>query len=153
MLILGLILSVFAIGFLCWLLFTLAVYALPCFVGLTAGLAIYHHGSGALLAMLAAVAVGAATLTLGQLAFASMRAPLARTGIALVFAAPASIAGYYATLGLSHIGGSASGWNEAVALFGALMVGGTSFARMAIFVPIAPADHMPPRSDTFAAPS
>ncbi len=31
MLILGLILSVFAIGFICWLLFTLAVYALPLF--------------------------------------------------------------------------------------------------------------------------
>lgn len=29
MLILGIILSVFAIGFFCWLLFTLAVYALP----------------------------------------------------------------------------------------------------------------------------
>ena len=32
MIIVGIILSVFGIGFFCWLLFTLAVYALPFFV-------------------------------------------------------------------------------------------------------------------------
>ena len=32
---------------LCWLLFTLAVYALPFFAGLTAGFAAFHSGSGA----------------------------------------------------------------------------------------------------------
>jgi hypothetical protein len=31
MIVIGLILSVFGVGFLCWLLFTLAVYALPTF--------------------------------------------------------------------------------------------------------------------------
>ena len=36
MLVIGLVLSVVGIGFLCWLLFTLAVYALPFFAGLTA---------------------------------------------------------------------------------------------------------------------
>ena len=39
MIIVGIILSVFGIGFFCWLLFTLAVYALPFFAGLSAGLA------------------------------------------------------------------------------------------------------------------
>ena len=34
MIIVGIILSVFGIGFFCWLLFTLAVYALPFFAGL-----------------------------------------------------------------------------------------------------------------------
>ena len=38
MIAIGLILSVFGVGFLCWLLFTLAVYALPTFAGITAGL-------------------------------------------------------------------------------------------------------------------
>ena len=37
MLVIGLVLSVSGLGFLCWLLFTLAVYALPFFAGLTAG--------------------------------------------------------------------------------------------------------------------
>ena len=46
MLIIGIILSVFGIGFFCWLLFTLAVYALPFFAGLTAGLAAFHSRLG-----------------------------------------------------------------------------------------------------------
>ena len=70
MLILGLILSVFAIGFFCWLLFTLAVYALPFFVAVTVGLAAYHHDAGLLGAFLTAILAGAATLAIGQLAFA-----------------------------------------------------------------------------------
>ena len=48
MIVIGLIVSAFGIGFLCWLLFTLAVYALPLFAGMTAGLAAYHSGAGVL---------------------------------------------------------------------------------------------------------
>lgn len=39
MIVIGSILSVFSIGFFCWLLFALAIYALPFFAGMTAGLA------------------------------------------------------------------------------------------------------------------
>ena len=39
MLIIGFILSMFGVGLFCWLIFTLAVYALPFFVGLTAAMA------------------------------------------------------------------------------------------------------------------
>jgi hypothetical protein len=46
MLVIGLILSVFGIGFFCSLLFTLAAYALPFFEGLSAGLAACHSGAG-----------------------------------------------------------------------------------------------------------
>ena len=38
--------------FFCWLLFTLAVYALPFFVGLTAGMAAYHSGAGVIGALI-----------------------------------------------------------------------------------------------------
>ena len=73
--IIGLIFSVFGIGFLCWLLFTLAVYALPFFAGVTAGLAAYHSGAGALGGIVVGFLAGAATLLLGQLAFATVRWP------------------------------------------------------------------------------
>ena len=46
MIVIGLIVSAFGIGFLCWLMFTLAVYALPFFAGITVGLAVYHSGAG-----------------------------------------------------------------------------------------------------------
>ena len=42
----GLVLGFLGLGFLCWLLFTLAVYALPFFAGMTAGLAALHSGAG-----------------------------------------------------------------------------------------------------------
>ena len=42
----GILFSVVAIGFLCWLLFTLAVFALPAFAGVAAGMWAYHTGAG-----------------------------------------------------------------------------------------------------------
>ena len=46
MIILGIVLSFAAIGILCWLLFTLAVFALPFFAGVTAGTWAYDTGAG-----------------------------------------------------------------------------------------------------------
>ena len=62
MLVIGFILSLFGISLLCWLIFTLAVYALPFFAGLTAGIAAFHSGSGVLGALLVGVVTGAARL-------------------------------------------------------------------------------------------
>jgi hypothetical protein len=62
MIILAILASLAAIGLLCWLLFTLAVFALPAFVGVTVGA--WAHGTGA--GIPGAVLVGAvdATITL-----------------------------------------------------------------------------------------
>ncbi|MBV1707950.1 MAG: hypothetical protein KGQ37_12175 [Hyphomicrobiales bacterium] len=46
MIILGIILSVAAIGFFCWLLFNLAVFALPFFAGVSTALRAYQKGRG-----------------------------------------------------------------------------------------------------------
>ena len=118
MIIIGIVLSVFGLGFFCWLLFTLAVYALPFFAGVTAALAAYHSGSGVIGAIIVAVLAGAATLAIGQIAFATVRSPLLRAAIGLLYAVPATIAGYHATLGLAHIGVPAEGWREAFAVVG-----------------------------------
>jgi uncharacterized oligopeptide transporter (OPT) family protein len=66
MLITGLVLSVFGIGFFCWLLFILAVYALPFVAGLTAGLAADHSGAGVAGAIIVAIVSGCFTLTIGR---------------------------------------------------------------------------------------
>jgi len=135
MLIVGIVLSAFGIGFFCWLLFTLAVYALPFFAGMTAGLAAFHSGSGVLGALIVGVLAGGATLAIGQIVFATVRTPLIRAVIGLLYAVPASIAGYHATLGLAHVGMPAEGWHEAFAVVGAILIGGTAWARMSLFVP------------------
>lgn len=149
MIILGIILSVFAIAFFCWLLFTLAVYALPFFVGLTAAFTAYHHGYGVLGSGLIAIVVGAGILALGQIVFATVRLPILRACVALVFAIPAAIAGYHATLGIAHIGIPAGALSQILAFVGAALVGGTAWSRMAIFVPPATGQHV---QDSSASP-
>src|SRR5471032_3185823 len=106
MIIVGIVLSVVGIGFFCWLLFTLAVYALPFFAGVTAGLAAFHSGSGVIGAVIVAMVAGAVTLVVGQIAFAAVRSVPVRAAIALLFAAPAAIA--------------------------AMIIGGTAWARMTL---------------------
>jgi hypothetical protein len=135
MLVIGLVLSVAGIGFFCWLLFTLVVYALPFFAGLTASVAAFHGGSGVIGALVVGVLAGGATLAIGQIAFATVRTPLTRAAIALLFAGPAAVAGYHATFGLAHIGVPSEGWREAFAIVGAVLVGGTAWARMSPLVP------------------
>lgn len=44
--VIGILLSIATIGILCWLLFTLAIYALPLFAGVVAGSWAYEMGAG-----------------------------------------------------------------------------------------------------------
>jgi phosphoglycerol transferase MdoB-like AlkP superfamily enzyme len=131
MLVIGLIFAIAALGFFCWLLFNLAVYALPCFVAVSAGFWSYHHGSGIAVAVLVGILAAAMTLIIGQLAFARLRTPLARTTIALLFTAPAGFAGYYAALGLVRDMGAGPHWCDVFGILGALLIGATAFARLA----------------------
>ena len=107
------------------------MYALPCFAADTAGLAAYHSGAGEVGAILVGLIAGAATLAAGQIAIATLRSPLLRNAIALLFAVPATVAGYHAALGLAQIGVPAEGWRQAFAVIGAIVVGGTAWVRMA----------------------
>jgi hypothetical protein len=135
MLVLGIILCVFGIGFFCWLLFTLAIYALPFFAGMTAGLAAFNSGAGVIGALVVGALAGGATLTIGQIAFAAIRVPLIRVAIGLLYAVPAGIAGYHATLGLAQIAVPSEAWRMAFAIVGAVLIGGTAWARMWLFLP------------------
>jgi hypothetical protein len=139
MIVLGLILSIAAVGFFCWLLFTLATLALPFFVAVNAAIFAYHHHAGVLGAVIVALLAGLATLAVGQIAFAVIRSPLFRGLLALAFAAPAALAGYYATFGLLHIGIASESWCTAFAVIGAAFVGATAFLRLAALTEPQPA--------------
>ena len=144
MLIIGIILAFVALAYLCWLLFALAVYALPFFAGLSAGLAAYRSGSGPIGAIIAGAVAGAVTLLLGQVAFAIVPSPLIRATVALVFAAPAALAGYHAALGLAQMAIPGEGWREAMAVAGAIIVAATAFLRMTLFAPPDASRVLPP---------
>jgi hypothetical protein len=135
MIIIGIILAFVGLAYLCWLLFALAVYALPFFAGVTAGLAAYHAGSAPIGAIIVGAIASSVTLLVGQIAFTALRSPLIRVPVALLFAVPAAVAGYHAALGLAHIAIAADGWRDAIAVAGTIIVAATAWVRMALFAP------------------
>jgi len=128
--IIGIVLSFVVFAYLCWVLFTLAVHALPFFVGMTAGLAVYHGGMGPIAAILAGTLAGSVTFIAGQTAFTKLRSPGLRTALALLFTVPATVAGYHASRGLAHLILPAGYWHDVIAIAGATIVAATAFMRM-----------------------
>ena len=130
MIIFGILASFAALGAVCWLLFNLAVFALPFFAGVSAGIAAFHSGAGPGGAFAAGILAGAATLVAGQLAVTLLPSPLLRRGVALLFAAPAAFAGYHASHGIAAMTMLSEAWRQAFAFLGSLVVGITAFARL-----------------------
>ena len=135
LLIIGIILTFVGLAYLCWLLFTLAVYALPLFVGGSLALAAYHDGSGPIAALIVGVIGSSITLVMAQYIVGRVHSPPVRAMIALIFAVPATAAGYHATLGLAQLGIPAESWQQAMAVIGAIAVGATAWSRVALIAP------------------
>jgi hypothetical protein len=133
MIIIGIVLAFVGLAYLCWLLFALAVYALPLFTAVAVGLAAYCSGSGPIGAMILAAAAGSVTLLVGRLAFARFRSPLIRASIAFVFVLPAAVAGFHAALGLAHVMVPAEGWHRLIAVAGGILVSAIAWTRVAFF--------------------
>lgn len=131
MIAIGVVLNLVGLGVFCWLLFTLAVYALPFFVAVTAGLFAYHSGAGPLGAIALTLLTGGAALAAAQIAFTLLRAPLLRFVLALLFAGPAAVAGFYATHGLAALTMPSEIWQNIFAITGAMVVGLTAWLRLA----------------------
>jgi hypothetical protein len=138
MLALGIVLNIVGLGFLCWVLFTLAIYALPFFVGMNIGLYAYESGTGPLGAIGLGIVSAAFVLVIGQIIFSLVRTPILRVAIALMFAVPAALAGYYATFGLSGLTMTSDPWRQVFAVIGAVVIGITASARLAASPPDGP---------------
>ncbi len=94
------ILGSVAAFYLIWLLFRLAAFALPVYSAVGAGLFVHTHGYGTAAMLLTGFFTGIAVHLTGQAVFASVRSPLLRFLVALLFAVPAGFAGYQAMNGL-----------------------------------------------------
>lgn len=129
MIFLGIILSIAAIGFFCWLLFNLAVFALPFFAGLTIGIWAFHTGAGVLGGIAVGVVAGGITFGLGQLALAFVPWTWLRLLIILLYVAPAAVAGYSATHGIAQMAMPSPTWQTIFAVIGAIAVSVTAFVR------------------------
>ena len=135
MIFIGILLSIAAIGFLCWLLFTLAVFALPFFAGVTTGLWAYDTGAGWLGALVVGALAAGLTFGIGQFLLVYVRPLWARILIAVAFVAPAAIAGYHATHGIVKHTMPSEGWQVAFSVVGAVAVGVTALMRLATMAP------------------
>jgi hypothetical protein len=141
MLALGLLLNTVGIGLFCWLIFTLAVYALPFFVAINAGIWAYHSGAGLLGTPLVAIAAGGVTLAIAQIAFAKTRSLILRAVIAALFALPATVAGYHLGLAMAQIEIPSLAWQEMFACLGAVFIGGTAWTRLIVFTEPLPVEQ------------
>ena len=130
MIFIGILASIAAIGTLCWLLFTLAVFALPLFAGVAAGMWAYESGAGWLGAFIVGAVAAALTYGVGHLLLALVRPLWLRIAIALAFVAPAALAGYHATHGIVKHTMPSETWQIVFSVIGAVAVGVTALLKM-----------------------
>jgi hypothetical protein len=88
MLVIGILLNMVGLAIFCWLLFMLAINALPFFVGTTVGIHLLQASTGPFGALVIGLIAGGFTLVVGQYAFSVVRAPAVRLAIGLLFAVP-----------------------------------------------------------------
>lgn len=125
-----LLLAILAISAMCWLVFTFAVFALPLFAGVTAGMWAYGTGAGWLGGIVVGFAAAAAIFALGHVLLTRLRPLWARALVALAFVAPAAVAGFYATHGIVRHAVPSEAWQLAFSLIGAIAVGRAALARL-----------------------
>lgn len=125
------LMSVVLVGVLCFVAYTLATYALPFMLGLTAARFAYETGSGLIGAGLVGLAAGAVAFGLLVFLFASLRPPILRLIVALVFAAPAAMAGYALVHGVTREAVPSEVWRQIFCIIGAIFVGVSALMRLA----------------------
>lgn len=130
---LGLILSVFGLGSLWLLLFRASTYAVPIFVGLTAGWYAFKAGAGPIGALAIGAVASGAFLAAIQAAFCWSRSLLFRGVIALMFAGPAAYVGYHVVLAIAQHGVPSELWRHTFGIAGAGIFGLTAVSRLTGF--------------------
>ncbi|OWR00398.1 hypothetical protein CDQ91_06540 [Sphingopyxis witflariensis] len=116
MLILGGITALYFI----WLLFRAAALTLPLYAGAGAALLLHDQGYGLAAVLAAGFMIGLVVQLTGQLFYTSIRSPLLRALVALLFAGPAGFAGYQVVTGLAGLAIDKGVWLDGLALAGGL---------------------------------
>ena len=129
------------IGVFCRLLYGAAIYTMPFLVGAFVGLQAEQAGAGPLGGIVLGAAAGALVLLIGRTAFARARGPVLRMAIALVFAAPAALAGYSLTSALFGLASASEGWRQVFAIAGAMAIGVIAWQRLSATPPSASDDN------------
>ena len=121
------LMSVVLIAGLCVLAYTLAVYALPFMLGVTAAQFAYHTGAGFIRAGFVAAVAAFGVLAL---LFDTLRSPILRLIVVLVFAAPPAIAGYALVHGVTKESVPSEIWRQIFCIVGGVFVGTSALLRL-----------------------
>ncbi|MDQ0507236.1 hypothetical protein [Xanthobacter agilis] len=124
------LMTVVLLAGLCVLAYTLAVYALPFMLGVEAARWAYASGSGLIGAGLVGLIAGAVAYGLLIVLFMAVRPPILRLAVALVFAAPAAVAGYALIHGLAREAVPSEVWRMIFCLIGAGVTGLSALMRL-----------------------
>lgn len=127
--ILAIVFAIVAIVLLCKLTFNLIIYALPLYVGATAGFALHSGGTGWLASAAAGIAATIATLVLAYWLLAAAKSPIVQAAIGLAFAAPAAFAAYHLVHGIVASSMPSTIWTVAVSAIGAGLYGIVAWTR------------------------
>lgn len=124
------LMTVALVAGLCVLAYTLAVYALPFMLGVEVARWAYASGSGLIGAGLVGLVAGAAAYGLLIVLFMAVRLPILRLAVALVFAAPAAIAGYALVHGITREAVPFEVWRSIFCLVGGASTGLSALTRL-----------------------
>lgn len=125
------LMSGFLIAMLCVVAYTLAVYALPFMLGLTAAQFAYQTGSGLIGAGFVGLVAAGVAFGILALLFDTLRPPILRLIVALVFAAPAAVAGYALVHGVTKESVPSEIWRQIFCIVGGGFVGVSALLRLA----------------------
>ncbi|MFZ5617655.1 MAG: hypothetical protein ACOZAA_10090 [Pseudomonadota bacterium] len=132
------LMSVALIAILCVVAYRLAVYALPLMLGLTAAQFANQTGSGLIGAGLVGLVAAGVAFGILALLFDTLRQPILRLIVALIFAAPAAVAGYALVHGVTREAVPSEVWRQIFCISGGAFVGISALLRLA-----APVDARP----------
>lgn len=113
------------------LAYTLAVYALPFMLGVEAAKWAYASGSGLIGAGLVGLVAGAVAYGLLVVLFMVVRPPIMRIAVAVVFAAPAAVAGFALVHGITREAVPSEVWRVIFCLIGGGVTGLSALMRLA----------------------
>ncbi|MBU6445491.1 MAG: hypothetical protein KGR48_16435, partial [Alphaproteobacteria bacterium] len=86
---------------------------------------------------------------IGNLGFHASQSVLGRLAIVALFVLPAAYVGYTGTLEVSALGMTSSIWEHAIAIVGAVAIGGTAFVRLTSRADL-PIQDEPPQAPIYA---
>ena len=128
--IIAILLTSGALVVLAWLIFNLAIYALPFFVGVSAASWANAHGSGVVGAGIVGLFAGAFAFAVGRTVSKAARSPALRLGVLAVYLIPAAVAGF--ALARHVAGWTVTGevWRTGFAVIGAAVTTLVAYARL-----------------------